>query len=361
MAVSTISATGLAGSVSQLGKNLVQNGAMTVSQRGTITGQGGTDAYTAIDRVLLTYSTGESRVTTSQDSTAPSGFSYSLKMDCTTIESAVAAGELLPLQTRIEAQDVQHLDYGAATAKTTTLSFWFRSPKTGIHCVALRQGDATRTFIREFTIASADTFEYFSVTFPGDTGGTITNDTGPGLMVRFPLIAGGNYQGAANSWVASNIFGTSNQQNLLDDAANNVYITGVQLEVGSVATDFEHEDIGTTLDKCLRYYWRQTRVTTGDHIMPTYNTATTTSEAGMRQSVEMRGAPVLSVSAAGDFAIRDTGGEFATTSISLAITGHTQTTRFEIGVSGGGLADLAGGQLLFDATAGGYMALSAEL
>jgi hypothetical protein len=240
-------------------KNITRNGAMTVAQRGTLTGQGGANqTYTAVDGWASFWYQGteQGRFTTSQDTDVPagSGFGYSLKIDCTTAEAAVGADEAIILNQPIEAQNLQHLDYGAAGAKTLTLSFWWKSPKTGIQCVQLHQTDAGRGYVREFTVASADTWEFFTVTFPGDASGTINNDTGSGLQLRFPLFAGTNRQMSADAWTATTTdYATNNQQNLLDNTANNIYLTGVQLEVGSVATDFEHEDIGVTLRRCQRY------------------------------------------------------------------------------------------------------------
>jgi hypothetical protein len=240
-------------------KNLIRNGAMTVAQRGSVNagaGSGGS-AYTQCDRWYYHERGGTegAAVTLTQDTDVPAGqgFAYSLKCDVTTAEAAVAAGEMQGLQTRLEAQDLQHLIYGNAAAKTVALSFWMKSPKSGTHCVGLYQPDGTRSYVREFTVASADTWELHTVTFPGDASGTINNDAGEGLRLTFALTAGSTYQVSADAWAAGEDYGTSNQQNLLDNTANNIYITGVQLEVGSVATDFEHEDIGTTLAKCQRY------------------------------------------------------------------------------------------------------------
>jgi hypothetical protein len=251
-------------------KNLIINGAMTVAQRGTLTGQGGADAYTALDRWLINSGSTVARVTTSQDtlsvanSVLAGGQRFALKVDCTTIDASIAAGDYLAVATRLEAQDLQHLQYGDAAAKTLTLSFGISSPKSGTHCVALFQTDANRHYIREFTVASADTFEVISVTFPGDASGQIDNDTGRGLDVVFPIVAGSSFQGTADAWAANTRWATSNQQNLLDNTANNIYITGVQLEVGSVATDFEHEDYGTTLAKCQRYLFGINNALDGD-------------------------------------------------------------------------------------------------
>ena len=256
IANNAVTAAKVSADVAQLGKNLIQNGAMTVAQRGTQTGLGGSTAYGALDRWnIYSISSPQGRVTVSQDtSVVPSGFGYSMKIDCTTAEAAVAAGEYIGVSQRVEAQNLQHLLYGAAGAKTLALSFWYRSPKTGTHCVSIYQSAGGRSYVREFTVSSADTFEFFTVTFPGDAAGTINNDNGIGLSVNFPLVAGTTYQDAADAWAAGEGYATSNQQNLLDNTANNIYIAGVQLEVGSVATDFEHEDYGTTLQKCYRYF-----------------------------------------------------------------------------------------------------------
>ena len=155
---------------------------------------------------------------------------------------------------KIEAQNLQHLRYGNAAAQDLTLQFWISSPKSGTHCVALHQPDGNRSYVVEFTVASADTAESFSMTIPGDTSGTINDDNGRGLIVTFPLHAGTDWEASADAWTAGQFYCTSNQQNLLDNTANNIYITGVQLEVGDTATDFEHEHITITYTKCLRYY-----------------------------------------------------------------------------------------------------------
>jgi len=298
MAISTIGASALDSGVSQLGKNLIINGAMTVAQRGSVSGIGGSQTYTTCDRFKLFFGTGseQGRVTTTQDTDVPSGggFSSSLKIDCTTAESAVASGELFALSQDIEAQNLQHLLYGNAAAKTLALSFWFKSPKSGTHCVALRQPDGSRSYVREFTVASADTWEKHTVTFSGDASGTINNDTGAGLSVVWPLVAGSDFQVTADQWAAGSDYATSNQQNLLDNTANNIYITGVQLEVG-IATDFEHEDYGTTLAKAQRYYFRRSADASGNYqIGLAYFYGTNAGRMILQFPVEMRSSPSFS-------------------------------------------------------------------
>ena len=339
MAISTIGASALDSGVSQLGKNLIQNGSFVVAQRGTsFTGLGTAAAYT-LDRWKLDINgSPEARVTITQDTDVPSGqgFASSLKIDVTTAETSVAAGETFHVFQNIEAQNLQLLAYSTASAKTMALSFWFKSPKSGTHCVTIDNQDSGSTYIREFTVASADTWEKHSVTFPGDTAAGINNDNGTGLTLIFPLINGTTYQGTANTWTGSGTqWSTSNQQNLLDNTANNIYIAGVQLEVGSVATDFEHENYGTTLAKCQRYFLALTE--NSDYWHAGYQNLTSRFYAPINFAVEMRAAPTATSSAASTFALNLTGG---------AVSGST------VDASGLGNAKRSGGIVLTHATTG---------
>ena len=293
----------LAAGSALIGKNLIENGAMNVSQRGSQTGQGGTsNVYTAIDRWLFrAEGVGEARVSTSQSSLSVAnnlltqGCRNAIEIDCTTAESSVAAGECLMLAQKVEARNLQHLLFGTSGAKDLTLSFAMRSPKSGTHCVSILQGDANRSYIAEFTIASADTLEHFSMTIPGDTGGTINNDTGSGMRLHFPLTAGTNFHNTAGSWFSGEDYATSNQQNLLDNTANNIYITAVQLEVGGVFTGFEFEPISVTLAKCFRYYYQATEAADG-HFGPGFGESTTQLSCSISLPTEMRANPTLTTS-----------------------------------------------------------------
>ena len=289
-------------------KNLIQNGSMTVNQRGTTTAQG--DGGKATDRWVMSFFAGgqQARYTLSQDSTGPVGFSYSYKVDCTTAESAVAAGEALVLQQMIEAQNLQHLAYGNAAAKTCTLSFWVKSPKTGQHGVSIYVPDGSRGIHSTYTIASADTWEYFTWTFAGDTGGTINNDTGIGFNVRFCLYSGSTYNSdTLDTWSGSQFVAGTSQVNTMDNTANNFYLTGVQLEVGSVATDFAYEDIGTTLQKCQRYYFDWTATIANEIYGTGQNDNTTQCIWAFNYPTTMRAAPTFGASAAATFVLAGKG------------------------------------------------------
>ena len=164
-------------------RNLIINGAMNVSQRGTshaFAHDGTANAYT-LDRFFFeTNAMDELDVTVTQDSSVPSGqgFSNSMKVDITTAESTLASDEFVRILQKIEAQNLQVLNYGTSDAKTTTLSFWVKSNLTGAFAVSMYEADGNRIIGSTYTISSADTWEKKTITFIGDTGGTINDDSG---------------------------------------------------------------------------------------------------------------------------------------------------------------------------------------
>ena len=239
-------------------RNLVINGAMTINQRGTQTGV--RNSY-GVDRFKIS-GVGAQLFTYSQSTTVPSGqgFSYSTKLDVTTADTSLAAGDYVLFRQRFEGQDFQHLKYGTSDAESLTLQFWVRSPKTGTHIVELYHQDAAYVNGQAYTITSANTWQKVVVTFVGYQTTAITNDNTVGFAVQWWLMAGSTYSSgtlASNTWhnVTS---GAANravgQVNVVDSTSNEFYITGVQLEIGTSATPFEHENYGTTLAKCQRYF-----------------------------------------------------------------------------------------------------------
>ena len=237
-------------------KNLIINGAMTVDQRNQTTTATG---YT-VDRFALAKSNfDELVIAVTQDTDNPSGngFAHSLKLAVTTAESAIAADELLYFDTRFEGQNIQHLCYGTSSAKSLTLSFWVKSPLAGKHSVNFYQSTPVRSNLQSYTVSSANTWEYKTITIDGDTSGNIANDTTAEIILFWPLAGGTNYHGTPHTgWGAytdTDDFMFSDQVNLAGQTGN-FFLTGVQLEIGDVATPFEHEDFGTTLAKCQRYY-----------------------------------------------------------------------------------------------------------
>ena len=237
-------------------KNMVINGGMQVAQRGTsFTGNTSGSKYTA-DRFKVQIGDAGT-FTFDNSSTAPEGFSNSSHMNCTTAFS-VASGTYLLFSQDFEGQDLQQAAYGTASAKQMTVSFWCRATKTGSLSVVIRQEDASqRMFSKNVTINTANTWEKKSVVIPADTGGTINNDSGKGLQIAWWVNGGSTYGGGSEqtTWGAQTHTNKyTGTLNIGASTADNFYLTGVQLELGSTATDFEQRSYGEELALCQRYF-----------------------------------------------------------------------------------------------------------
>jgi hypothetical protein len=238
------------------GKNLVQNGAMTIAQRGTVTGLGGANAY-ALDRWQLVSGGGAARVTISRDTDSPAGYGFSQKIDCTTVDSSVAAGDLISIMHKMEGQNtgVQSLLWGTSDAKTVTLSFWAKTDRSGGGNMGVMLQSAGTDYYAT-SVAITSTWTKFTVVIPGSENTVPVNDNSVELSVAFTMYSGSTFIQTAETWMTAAAYAVSGQTNFMDNTGNNVWFTGVQVEVGSVATDFEHEDINVTLAKCQRYFQR---------------------------------------------------------------------------------------------------------
>ena len=264
-------------------RNLIINGAMKVAQRGASAVAAGAGTYPSIDR-LKCYESTDGAFTLEQSTTVPSGqgFSNSAKFVVTTADTSLAAGQYAQATQVIEAQNLQHLSYGTSSAKTLSLSFWCRSSKTGTYCITIVKEDSTAThYVKEFSISSANTWEKKTITIEPDSNitasaGAIANDNGAGLYVYWNFAQGSTYTGATDdAWSTNtNHFATTNQVNWMDSTSNDFYLTGVQLEVGDTATDFEHRSFDDELDRCKRYYQKSFA----------YGTAPANDIAGVRMS-----------------------------------------------------------------------------
>jgi hypothetical protein len=247
-------------------KNLVINGDMRIFQRAT-SATTSTSTYDTVDRFLL-YESSDGAMTSEKEDLsvadqATTGQRTALEMNVTTADGTIAANQFAAIYHRIEAQNLQHLLYGTSAAKNLTLSFWCKSNKTGTYCISFNKNDSTEYFIPiEYTISSANTWEKKVIVLSptaGSTslitasGGAIADDNGVGLQITFGLAWGSNYHGTNNTWTTSSHLATSNQVNWLDSTSNNFYLTGVQLEVGDQATDFEHLPFDVQLQRCQRY------------------------------------------------------------------------------------------------------------
>lgn len=236
-------------------RNLTINGAMQVAQRGT---SSTSDGYTTVDRWRpASLSTDQLAHTYSQSTDAPSGFSSSFKANVDTAETTLDADESWKFEQRFEGQDLQRLAKGTSDAKPLTVSFWVKSSTTGTYICELDDRDNTRAYSQAYTINSADTWEYKTLTYTGDTTGTLDNDNEQSFRLTFMLAAGSNFtSGTLTTGWASRVDANRfvGQTNLAASANNYWQITGVQLEVGDgPATPFEHRSYGDELARCQRY------------------------------------------------------------------------------------------------------------
>ena len=241
-----------------VGRNILINGAMQIAQRATsVASANATPAY-CVDRFRC-FVRGAGAATWTQTTTVPSGegFGNSFRWDVTTVDSSLASNDLYMIDQNIEGQDLQQLAKGTSDAKQLTLSFWVRSTKTGTYIIQLVDEDNSRHICQAYTISVADTWEYKTLTFAGDTTGALGNDNGGSLRARWYLAAGTDYTSGtlATTWAAQVTANRAvGQVNFFDSTSNDFYLTGVQLEVGSAATPFEHNTYGQELQDCERYY-----------------------------------------------------------------------------------------------------------
>jgi len=277
-------------------KNRIINGGMQVHQRGgTISASGTVNTY-GVDRFAIR-STSGSVVTSMQQSTvAPTGFYNSLLCTVTTADTSLAADDLTCLFQRIEGVNVPDLNWGTLNAQPVTLSFWVRSNLTGTYGVGIQNNDGNRSYPSTYTISAANTWEYKTITIPGDTSGTWNlGTTSTALYVFFGLSAGSNFTGGTNNaWNASDRRGASGQVNWGATLNNNFYITGVQLEEGSTATSFDYRPYGTELALCQRYYYRNSQSGSATGTLGLgVSVSTTQSDIQIPFPVTMRSAPTF--------------------------------------------------------------------
>ena len=292
-------------------RNLIINGDMQIAQRATSASvsNNSNEGYSTLDRWALNYFGNEGGVATmSQDTTVPSDttygkFSKSIKIDVTTADTSIGSTGSHSLQQNIEASILHHSgwDYTDSSSKIT-LSFWARSVKAGDYCVNLQATDATRYFVAQYTLV-ANTWKHVEVVIPGNSDLVFNDDNGEGLQVRWMLSTGDDRDGAtADTWFnpGSDFFqSTSSQVNFFDSTDNNFFLTGVQLEVGDQATNFEHLPHDVQLRRCFRYF--QTLQLVSNSILVGNVSATTTAQIDIHYpNGEMRDTPAVAIPTAGN-------------------------------------------------------------
>ena len=343
-------------------RNIVINGAMQVAQRGTqATGVTGDD-YRTCDRFRCVISS-LGTWTIDQSTDAPEGFSSSLKLTCTTAATP-SGSDLAIIHHRIEGHNLQQLKFGTANALSLTVSFWVKSNKTGDASFGMYQPDSsTRNVNNSYTINTANTWEYKTLTFAGDASGGINNDNGDGLVIEWWLNSGSDlidtHQTTWNTY--SEVSRNSSNLGVGGAVNDNFAITGVQLEVGDMATPFEHRSYGDELAKCQRYYYRWKSTQNSDVVCDMNCWGTNMALGQLVLPTSMRAVPDLSVSVLSDFI-------FSVNSNDLALTGISRnratTESVQIYASGSGWSGLSagdGGFLRDDQEHPSFMEFEAEL
>jgi len=260
-------------------RNAIINGDFNIWQRGTSFAAIASGAFSA-DRFVY-HTVGTSINTISRDTDVPtqveSGYksNYSLKLDVTTIDSSIAVDDFVLIR-----QTLEGFNFAPFMGKNVTLSFWVKAVKTGIYCVYFQNFGADRSYVVEYTINSASTWEKKTITLNfSDSGGVWNYINGVGLHVSWVLAAGTTYQTTADTWQTGDYKATSNQVNGVDNTDNNFWLAQVQLELGDTATDFDHRPIVEELALCQRYYEKS-------YAYGTYAGATT--EAGSIVELSLR-------------------------------------------------------------------------
>jgi len=240
------------------GRNRIINGDMRIDQRNAGAAVTATGSY-PVDRFIVNNNT-DGAFSAQQDSSAPVGFTTSLKYTTTTADASVTGTKTSPIIQVIEGLNCSDLAWGTANAQPVTLSFWVRSSLTGAFGGSLRNSDSSRSYPFSYSISAANTWEQKSVTIAGDTTGTWLTDNGSGIKVQFSMGSGPDRSGTAGVWNSNNNTSVTGAVSVISTLNATFYITGVQLEAGSVATPFEHRMYGQELALCQRYY------EVGDHI-----------------------------------------------------------------------------------------------
>jgi len=250
-------------------RNLIINGAMQVAQRATSsTGIGASTGYFTCDRFQIAPS-GSGRLTMTQESDGPSGFANCIKLACTTADTSIASTEKLILNQIIEGQNLQRFAKGTSDAKEFAVSFYVKGNAAATYTCELFDGDNARQISKTFSVTTSWT--RVILTFPADTTGAFSDDNGISLYLQVFLHAGSDYtSGTLNStsWASQTKANraSSSATSFFDSTSRTFFITGVQLEVGDTATDFEHRTFGDELHRCKRYFQKNANATYSNNL-----------------------------------------------------------------------------------------------
>jgi hypothetical protein len=318
---------------------------MSIAQRSTSVASITASGYYTLDRWNIGASSlGTWTNTQSTDVPTGQGFATSFKLDCTTADASPAAGDYFQLNQLFEGQNLQYLKKGTANAVSLTASFWVKSTKTGTFICELLDLDNSRQISKSYTVDVTDTWEKKTITFEGDTTGALANDNGSSLVLSFWLGAGSTYSsGTLNtSWASiTNANRAVGQVNIADSTSNDWYITGVQLEAGTTASDFEFLPVDVNLARCKRYYHQPPVVGGLDGAIMIIGYDTSQLPCGVQFPVAMRAAPTVTTfdNSGASGGIHKFGSPDLTgvTTVRITTTGFTNLSRGAGGIVAGAL------------------------
>jgi len=342
-------------------KNIIINGDFDIWQRGTSVTSAADGVFLAdrfkyrkVGAMVHDMDREQNAPTVAQSSHLST---YSLTVDCTTIDASMAATDFCYIGQRIEGYN-----YRPIHTQTFTLSFWHKHTKTGTYCVSFQNYSQDRSYVAEYTQSVTNTWEKATITVStAPSGGGWSATTNTGIDVIWTIAAGSNYNvGTVDTWNSSNVYATSNQVNACDSTSNNFMIAQVQLEAGSVATDFEIRNHATELAMCKRYYEEWNNAGTASYNFGiAATTSTTLGRCILVFEAEKRAAPTVTISAAGDFRCFTSSGSEDVTSLSAA-DATPLTVQLTVGVAGNFIAN-GSSKLQDDGNSNSRVYISAEL
>jgi hypothetical protein len=331
-------------------RNRIINGDMRIDQRNAGAAVTATTAF-PVDRFVINNAT-DGAYSAQQDTSAPAGFTNSVKITTTTADATLATTQRMIIRQMIEGTNSADLGWGTANAKTVTLSFWVRSSLTGTFGGAINNEDNTRSYPFTYSISVADTWEYKTVTIPGDTSGTWLTTTSTGIRVVWSLGCGPDRSGTAGAWNSNNNNTATGAVAPISTLNATWYVTGVQLEVGSVATPFERRPYGTELALCQRYYIEYPANVT----FHGFQNGTTSVSANVVTPVPLRTTPTMTIAAGTKYCLRETT-TTTSTSTTISSTSILGSNYLEFSLGGfSGLSDLRAASLY-----GTKLTISSEL
>ena len=340
-------------------KNRIINGDMRIDQRNAGASVTPTATVYGLDRWRMS-APAASKYSFQQNAgsvTPPAGFTNYLGVTSLSAYSITATDAFLAFQL-IEGYNVADLAWGTANAQTITLSFWVRSSLTGTFGGALGNVNATRSYPFTYTISSANTWEYKTITIAGDTTGTWNTTNSVGLALYFGFGVGSTYSGTAGAWAGSERYSATGATSVVGTNGATFYLTGVQLEKGSTATSFDYRPYGTELALCQRYYYRISGL--NQLLGSGYNRAATDAFVTGNLPVTMRANPTLTASnSAGYFSL-----EYGNASGALAPTVtlyQTSLSSYSLRMTTATSITISSGNLLYTNNASAYVDFSSEL